>query len=64
MAIDAVTTYVTLIIHVMLRKTRQDNATQQKDKATQHNLPKTVIFQRELSALGGTQTHVHPLYIF
>ena len=26
-----------LIIHEMLRKTRQGNTTQQKDKATQHN---------------------------
>ena len=33
-------TYMTLIIHEMLRKTRQGNTTQQKDKATQHNSPK------------------------
>ena len=30
----------TVIIHEMLRKTRQGNTTQQKDKATQHNSPK------------------------
>ena len=35
------------IIHEMLRKERQGNTTQQKDKATQHNSPKTVIFQRK-----------------
>ena len=28
----------------MFRKTRQGNTTQQKEKATQHNLPKAVIF--------------------
>ena len=33
---------MTLIIHEMLRK--KGNATQQKDKATQHNSPKVVIF--------------------
>ena len=37
-----------LIIHEMLReKERQGNTTQQKDKATQHNSPKAVIFQRK-----------------
>ena len=41
-----------LIIHEMLRKKeRQGNTTQPKDKATQHNLPKAVIFQRK-TALG------------
>ena len=36
---------MTLIIHEMLRK--KGNATQQKDKATQHNSPKVVIFRRK-----------------
>ena len=53
--------YMTLIIHEMLRKTRQVNTTQQKDKATQHNLPKQIFFQEKLAASGGTQTHDHPL---
>ena len=43
---------LTLIIHEMLRKTRQGNTTQQKDKATQHNSPKAIIFQRKISCLG------------
>ena len=44
---------MTSVIHEMLRKTRQGNTTQQKDKATQHNSPKAVIFQRKNSASGG-----------
>ena len=46
--------FMTLVIHEMLRKTRQGNTTQQKDKATQHNLPKAVIFKKKLAASGGT----------
>ena len=33
--------------HEMLRKTRQGNTTQQKDKATQQNSPKAVIFSKK-----------------
>ena len=40
-----------LIIQEMLRSKKQGNTTQQKDKATQHNLPKAVIFQRKNSCL-------------
>ena len=45
-----------LIIHEMRRK--KDKATQQKDKATQHNLPKAV---KEKTVSGGIRTHDHPL---
>ena len=31
----------------MLRKTKQGNATQQKDKATQHNSPKEAVIFKE-----------------
>ena len=59
--------YMTLIIHEMLRKTRQGNTTQQKDKATQHNSPKAVIFQRKLAASGGIftgkLTYMYILYL-
>ena len=40
---------------------REGNTTQQKDKATQRNSPKAVIFQR--AASGGTHIHVHDLII-
>ena len=40
-----------LVIHEMLRKTKQGNTTQQKDKATQHNSPKAVIFRIKISCL-------------
>ena len=43
-------------LHEMLKKTRQGNTTQQKYKATQHNSPKAVIFQRKLAVLGGIFT--------
>ena len=46
--------YMTLVIHEMLRKTRQGNTTQQKDKATQHNWPKQLFFKEKLAASGGT----------
>ena len=41
----------------MLRKKRQGNTTQKKDKAAQHNSPKAVIFKEKLAVLGGIQTH-------
>ena len=47
---------MTLIIHEMLRKTRQGKATQQKDKATQHNSPNAA--KRKLAASGGTHMNV------
>ena len=33
----------------------------EKGKATQHNLPETVIFKEKLAASGGTRTHDHQL---
>ena len=39
---------MTLIIHGMLRNTRQVNTMQQKDKATQHSSPKAVIFKEKI----------------
>ena len=35
--------YMAFNIHEMLRKTKYENTTQQKDKATKHNSPKAVI---------------------
>ena len=51
--------YMTLVIYEMLRKTRQGNTTQQKDKATQHNLPRAVTFQRKISCLGWDSNPQH-----
>ena len=42
----------------MLRKA---TTTRQKGKATQHNSPETVIFQRKLAASGGTPINPRPL---
>ena len=53
--------YRTLIIHEMLRKTRQGNTTQQKDTATQHNSSKAVRLAVKLAASGGTRTHYRQL---
>ena len=44
-------------------KGKATTTTQQKGKATQHNLPETVIFQEKLAASGGTRTHDHHVYI-
>ena len=43
--------YMALIIHEMLRKMRQGNKTQQKDKATQYNLSKVLIFKETLGRI-------------
>ena len=51
--------YVTLIIiHEMLRKTRQGNKTQQKHNTTH---PKQLFFKDKLAASSGTRTHDHQL---
>ena len=42
---------------MILRKTRQGNTTQQKDKVIQHNLPKAVIFTEKLATSSEIQTH-------
>ena len=39
--------YMTLIIHEILRKTRQGNTTQQKDKETHHNSLQSSYFSRK-----------------
>ena len=56
------TTYMTFIIHEMLRKTRhgeagQGNTTQQKDKATQLTQSSYFLKEKVTAASGGTRTH-------
>ena len=54
--------YMTLIIHDMLKKTRQVNTTQQKDRETQRNTTQLVHVQR--SVVCNMVYHVSVLHSF